>query len=206
MTIRILIADDQALIRGALTTLLTLESDIEVIAQVGSGADALAAVATLPIDVALLDVEMPEGDGLATAEKITALREAGEISTRSLIVTTFARPGYVDRAIAAGASGYIVKDAPPQQLADAIRRVHSGLKAIDPALAQAAKSIGPNPLTPREQAILRLILLGQDTHSVASTLYLSEGTVRNHLSSAIAKTQASTRLDAALTAQENGWL
>lgn len=202
MTIRILIADDQALVRGALATLLGLESDLEVVAQVGSGRQALERVAAGGVDVALLDIEMPDGDGLWAAERIAASHAA----TRSLIVTTFGRPGYLSRAVAAGASGFIVKDTPPSQLAEAIRKVAAGLRVIDPALAQESVLLGPNPLTEREREVLRLAGSGMDAPRIAAALHLGEGTVRNYLSSAIAKTRARNRVEAARTAESNGWL
>ena len=186
--IRILIADDQALVRGALATLLDLEHDLEVVAQVGTGRRAAAAVAAGGIDVALLDIEMPEGD------------------CRSLIVTTFGRPGYLSRALEAGASGFLVKDTPPPELAEAIRKIHTGLRVVDPALAQESVILGPNPLTEREKQILRMAARGADASRIAADLHLGGGTVRNYLSSAIAKTHARNRAEAARTAETNGWL
>ena len=200
--IRILIADDQALVRGALATLLDLEHDLEVVAQVGTGRRAAAAVAAGGIDVALLDIEMPEGDGLWTAEQISA----ADTNCRSLIVTTFGRPGYLSRALEAGASGFLVKDTPPPELAEAIRKIHTGLRVVDPALAQESVILGPNPLTEREKQILRMAARGADASRIAADLHLGGGTVRNYLSSAIAKTHARNRTEAARTAETNGWL
>lgn len=202
MTINVLLADDQALVRGALATLLGLEPDIEVVAQVGTGRQVVDAVRTSGADVALLDIDMPDGDGLSAA---AAIREA-HLDCRCLIVTTFGRPGYLSRAMEAGASGFIVKDTPPQQLADAVRKVHAGLRVIDPSLAQESVFLGPNPLTEREQETLREALTGSGVSEIAKQLHLSEGTVRNYLSSAIGKTNSRNRTEAARVAETNGWL
>lgn len=200
--IRVLVADDQALVRGALATLLGLEPDIEVVAQLGSGVGVVEAVREKTVDVALLDIEMPGTDGLAAAE---ALHESG-LGCRSIIVTTFGRPGYLSRALEAGVAGFVVKDTPPQELAETVRRVHAGLRIIDPALAQESVLVGPNPLTGREQEVLRLAARGADARDIAAELALSEGTVRNYLSSAITKTCARNRTEAARVAETNGWL
>ena len=202
MTINVLLADDQALVRGALATLLGLEPDIEVVAQVGTGRQVVDAVRASGADVALLDIDMPDGDGLSAA---AAIREA-RLDCRCLIVTTFGRPGYLSRAMEAGASGFIVKDPPPQQLADAVRKVHAGLRVIDPSLAQESVFLGPNPLTEREQETLREALTGSGVSEIAKQLHLSEGTVRNYLSSAIGKTNSRNRTEAARVAETNGWL
>ena len=202
MTIKVLLADDQALVRGALATLLGLEPDIEVVAQVGTGRQVVEAVRASGADVALLDIDMPDGDGLSAA---AAIREA-RLNCRFLIVTTFGRPGYLSRAMEAGASGFIVKDTPPQQLADAVRKVHAGLRVIDPSLAQESVFLGPNPLTEREQETLREALTGSGVSEIAKQLHLSEGTVRNYLSSAIGKTNSRNRTEAARVAETNGWL
>ena len=202
MTINVLLADDQALVRGALATLLGLEPDIEVVAQVGTGRQVVEAVRASGADVALLDIDMPDGDGLCAAAAIREARRAG----RCLIVTTFGRPGYLSRAMEAGASGFIVKDTPPQQLADAVRKVHAGLRVIDPSLAQESVFLGPNPLTEREQETLREALTGSGVSEIAKQLHLSEGTVRNYLSSAIGKTNSRNRTEAARVAETNGWL
>lgn len=204
--IRLLLADDQALVRGALATLLSLEADLTVVAQVGTGQEAVEAVEGGGVDVALLDIEMPQGDGLWAAGRIAAMRAAGRTGCRSLIVTTFGRPGYLSRAIETGASGFLVKDTPPAELAEAIRKVHAGLRVIDPALAQESVLLGPNPLTSRECEVLRLAGRGMDAPRIAGELHLGEGTVRNYLSSAIAKTHARNRVEAARTAETNGWL
>ena len=202
MTINVLLADDQALVRGALATLRGLEPDIEVVAQVGTGRQVVEAVRASGADVALLDIDMPDGDGLSAA---AAIREA-RLDCRCLIVTTFGRPGYLSRAMEAGASGFIVKDTPPQQLADAVRKVHAGLRVIDPSLAQESVFLGPNPLTEREQETLREALTGSGVSEIAKQLHLSEGTVRNYLSSAIGKTNSRNRTEAARVAETNGWL
>ncbi|VEG26964.1 Transcriptional regulatory protein uhpA [Actinomyces howellii] len=204
--IRLLLADDQALVRGALATLLSLEADLAVVAQAGTGREAVERVAAGGVDVALLDIEMPDGDGLWAAERIAALRTPGGGGCRSLIVTTFGRPGYLSRAIEVGASGFLVKDTPPGELAEAVRKVHAGLRVIDPELAQESVLLGPNPLTAREREVLRLAGQGMDAPRIAGALHLGEGTVRNYLSSAIAKTHAHNRVEAARTAETNGWL
>lgn len=198
--IRVLLADDQALIRGALAALLSLEEDIEVVAQVDSGEKALAEVDRLHPDVALLDIEMPGLDGLSAA---AALRGS---PTRVLILTTFGRPGYLKRAMVAGADGFVVKDAPVEQLAAAVRTVAAGKRVVDPALAVATLSSGDNPLTGRERDVLRAAAGGATVADIAGRLYLSEGTVRNYLSSAIGKTGARNRAEAVRTADGNGWL
>jgi two-component system response regulator DesR len=200
--LRLLLADDQALVRGALAALLSLEPDLEVVAEVGSGDEVLAACQAHEVDVALLDVEMPGLDGI----EATALVKAARPATRVLIVTTFGRPGFVRRALQAGADGFVVKDTPARQLADAVRRVHAGLRVVDPTLAADSLVVGQSPLTARESDVLRLARSGATVAVIAATLVLSEGTVRNHLSSAIGKTGASTRAEAARIAQDNGWL
>ena len=201
-SIRLLLADDQALVRGALSALLGLEPDLEVVAEVGSGEEAVAAVLAHHPDVALLDVEMPGMDGItATAE----VRKASP-GTRVLIVTTFGRPGYLRRALQAGASGFVVKDTPAAQLADAVRRVHAGLRVVDPALATDSLVSGESPLTTRETEVLKAARDGSSVAVIARKLFLSEGTVRNHLSAAIGKTGASNRAEAVIVADGNGWL
>ncbi len=199
---RILIADDQAMIRGAFAALLALESDFTVVAQVGSGDLVVPeAVRTRP-DVALLDVQMPGLDGLSAA---ASLREQLP-GCKVIILTTFGRPGYLRRAMEAGAVGFLVKDAPPEQLIDAIRRVQSGLRVVDPGLAAETLSVGDSPLTGRERDVLGAAVDGGTVAEIAARLYLSEGTVRNHLSSVIGKTNARTRADAVRIATANGWL
>jgi len=202
VTIRLLLADDQALVRGALATLLDLEPDMTVVAEVGRGDEVLAAAREHAPDVALLDVEMPGLDGIAAARELhRALPDV-----KVLIVTTFGRPGYLRRALVAGASGFVVKDTPARQLADAVRRVHSGLRVVDPALAADSLAVGQSPLTTRESEVLRATRDGGSVADIAGTVFLSEGTVRNHLSSAIGKTEARNRADAVRIADENGWL
>jgi two-component system response regulator DesR len=202
MTIRLLLADDQALVRGALAALLDLEPDLEVVAEVGSGDAVVAAAREHRPDVALLDVEMPGLDGI---EATRALREALP-ATRVLIVTTFGRPGFLRRALLAGADGFVVKDTPARQLADAVRRVHAGLRVVDPVLAADSLVAGDSPLTARETDVLRAAREGASVAVVAARLFLSEGTVRNHLSAAIGKTGAANRAEAARIADGNGWL
>ncbi|HEX4059226.1 MAG TPA: response regulator transcription factor [Galbitalea sp.] len=200
--IRLLLADDQALVRGAIASLLDLEPDLEVVAQVGRGDEVVAAARASKADVALLDVEMPGLDGIATARRLRTEYP----SCRALVVTTFGRPGYVRLALEAGASGFLVKDTPSGQLADAVRRVAAGERVIDPALAAESLAAGPSPLSPRETDVLIALRAGCSSSEVASQLHLSEGTVRNHLSSAIGKTGARNAPEAARIAAENGWL
>ncbi|HMD12851.1 MAG TPA: response regulator transcription factor [Marmoricola sp.] len=200
--IRLLLADDQALVRGALTALLDLEPDLEVVAEVGTGDAVVAAVLEHHPDVALLDVEMPGLDGISA----TAAVRAAAPETKVLIVTTFGRPGYLRRALQAGASGFVVKDTPASQLADAVRRIHQGLRVVDPALATDSLLAGESPLTARESDVLRAARDGSSVAAIAKKLFLSEGTVRNHLSAAIGKTNAGNRAEAVLVADGNGWL
>lgn len=200
--IRVLLADDQALIRGALAALLGTESDLTVVAQVGNGDEVVAAAVAGRPDVALLDVQMPGLDGLAAA---AALRERVP-SCRVLMLTTFGRPGYLSRALQAGASGFMVKDAPPEQLIDAIRRVHAGLRVVDPVLATESLVVGHSPLTARERDVLAAAADGSTVADIARRLVLTAGTVRNYLSSAIGKTAARTRADAVRIATERGWI
>jgi two-component system response regulator DesR len=202
MTIRLLLADDQAMVRGALATLLGLEPDMEVVAEVGSGDEVVAAARSSKPDVALVDVEMPGLDGIAAT---AALHEAMP-GVRVLIVTTFGRPGFLRRALQAGASGFVVKDTPARQLAEAVRRVHSGLRVVDPALAADSLAGGESPLTARETEVLIAARAGGSVSDIARDVSLSEGTVRNHLSSAIGKTMARNRADAVRIADEYGWL
>jgi len=200
--IRILIAEDQDMVRGALAALLSLEDDIEVVAQVDRGDQVLSAAKQLAPDVALLDIEMPGLDGIAAAG---ALRRAFP-GIRVLMLTTFGRPGFLRRAMAAGASGFLLKDAPAAELAVAIRRTMAGERVVDPALAAQALSEGESPLSPREQDVLRASVDGASVAQIATRLFLSEGTVRNHLSSAIQKLDARNRTEAARIAEEKGWL
>jgi two-component system response regulator DesR len=202
MSIRLVIADDQALVRGALAALLGLEPDIEVVAELGDGAGVAAAVVEHSADVAMLDVEMPGLDGIRAA---AAVRRAAP-SCRVLMVTTFGRPGYLKSAMLAGASGFVVKDTPARQLAEAVRRVHMGLRVVDPALAAESLASGDSPLSEREADVLRAASGGGTVADIAKAAILSEGTVRNYLSAAMAKTGGRTRAEAARIAADNGWL
>ncbi len=200
--IRLLLADDQGLVRGALAALLSLEGDLEVVAEVERGDQVVPRAREVRPDVAVLDIEMPGLDGIAAT---AALREALP-GCRVLVVTTFGRPGYLRRAMEAGASGFLVKDAPAEQLADAIRRVHQGLRVVDPALAAETLATGESPLTGRERDVLVAARSGGTVADIARLLVLGEGTVRNYLSSAMGKTGARTRAEAVLIAEERGWL
>ncbi|HYW25549.1 MAG TPA: response regulator transcription factor [Terriglobales bacterium] len=200
--IRVLIAEDQAMIRGALAALLSDEPDIEVVAQVERGDQVLVAAVEAKPDVALLDIEMPGCDGIAAAADL----QRHLPSCRTLILTVFGRPGYLRRAVESGVRGFLLKDAPPDELAVAVRRVMAGEKVFDPKLAISALSDGTSPLTPREQEVLSLSADGASVEAVASALHLSSGTVRNHLSIAIQKVNAHNRIEAARIAREKGWL
>lgn len=200
--IRILLADDQALVRGALAALLQLEPDIDVVAEVGRGDEVVAAARAADVDVCLLDIEMPGVDGIEAARLLTAELPA----VRSIIVTTFGRPGYVRRALEAGTSGFVVKDTPAGELADAVRAVHAGRRIVDPSLAADSIVGGTNPLSDREREILRASLAGDPVAAIARAVHLSQGTVRNYLSAAISKTGATNRVGAARVAEANGWL
>ena len=202
MTIRLLLADDQELIRGALAVVLELEDDFEVVASVGRGDEVVAAASTHRPDVALLDIDMPGIDGLAAAAVL-----AQEVPLcRSVILTTFGRPGYLRRAMESGAYGFVVKDSRPEELAAAIRRVAAGERVVDPALAAASLAAGVSPLTARERDVLVAARPGATVAEMARKLCLSEGTIRNYLSSAIAKTGTRNRAEAVRTADQNGWL
>ena len=221
MTIRVLVADDQAMIRGALAGLLNLERDIEVVAQAADGVQALEELTRLapqdaspdakptssarpasPADVAIVDIEMPHMDGITTTEAIRA-RFPG---VRVLIVTTFGRPGYLQRALDAGATGFMVKNAPVEALAEGVRTLAAGGRAIDQSLAVEALSTGSSSLTQREADVLREVERGGTIADIAHTLGLSQGTVRNHVSSAMLKMEARTRAEAASLARAAGWL
>lgn len=201
-TIRLLIADDQALVRGALGALLDLEPDLDVIGMASEGAEALRLATELRPDVCLMDIQMPGMDGVEATRRI---REASA-GTRVLVVTTFARPGYLRSALDAGASGFIVKDTPAEQLAEAVRRVHAGLRVLDPVLAADSLFEGANPLSDREQQVLRLAADGRSAAAIAAEVFLSAGTVRNHLSAAIGKTGAGNRAQAVRIALDKGWI
>ncbi len=202
MTIRVLLAEDQGMVRGALAALLGLEEDIEVVAEVSRGDEVLPIALNCQPDVALLDIEMPGGSGLEAAavlhEKLPACR--------IVILTTFGRSGYLREAVASGAVGFLLKDAPAAQLAVAIRRVTAGERVVDPELALTALSEGPNPLTQREREVLAASLHGASIAQIAAQLVVSEGTVRNHVSEAIQKMNAHNRVEAAQLAEARGWL
>jgi len=200
--VRLLLADDQELIRSALAVMLGLEDDFEVVAEVGRGDEVVQAARQHRPDVALLDIDMPGIDGIAAAGVLA--QEVPEC--RALILTTFGRPGYLRRAMESGAYGFVVKDAPAQQLADAIRRIVAGERVVDPVLAAATLAGGASPLTARERDVLVAARPGATVAEIAEKLFLSEGTVRNYLSAAIAKVGARNRAEAVRTADERGWL
>lgn len=199
--IRVVVAEDQAMVLGALAALLETESDIAVVGRAHDGREALAMVRQLAPDVLLTDIEMPELSGLEVASEVTRL----ELPTRVVILTTFARAGYLRRALDAGAAGYLLKDSPATELANALRRVARGGRAVEPALAQQAWT-ERDPLTDRERQVLRLASEGKPSAAIAQSLGLSHGTVRNYLSDAIAKLGAANRVEAARTARQRGWL
>jgi two-component system response regulator DesR len=199
--IRVVIAEDQIMVLGALAALLEIERDIEVVGRASTGTEALQIVATQRPDVLVTDIEMPNLTGIDLAQRVTAQFP----STSVLILTTFARAGYLRRALDAGARGYLLKDSRSEELANAIRRVHAGLRAVAPELAQDTWSEA-DPLSERERQVLRLASDGVSGADIAATLHLSEGTIRNYLSDAIAKLGARNRVDAARIARERGWL
>ncbi|HEY1390815.1 MAG TPA: response regulator transcription factor [Ktedonobacterales bacterium] len=200
--IRILLAEDQAMVRGALVALLSLEADMEIVAEVARGDEVLAAALAATPDVALLDIEMPGSDGLTAAAQVHAQLPA----CRILILTTFGRPGYLRRAMESGVVGFLLKDAPAAQLSSAIRRAMAGERVVDPTLAVSALSDGVSPLTDRERDVLAAAAHGASIAEIAAALYLSEGTVRNYLSVAMQKLNAHNRIEAAHIAEEKGWL
>lgn len=200
--IRVLLAEDQALVRGALRALLELEPDLAIVAEVGRGDEVVAAAQRAGPDVALLDIELPGLDGLAVAGALAAALPA----CKCLMLTTFGRPGYVRQALESGAAGFMLKDAPASELATAIRRVWAGERVIDPQLAAHALSVGASPLSAREREVLVASRSGASASELAAVLYLSEGTVRNHLSSAIQKLAARNRADAVRIAEQHGWI
>jgi len=205
--IRVLLAEDQTMLRGALAALLDLEPDITVIAQAANGREALKLARELSPDIIVTDIEMPEKTGLELAADLKLSDSpASRNQARIIILTTFARPGYLRRALDAGARGYLLKDRPASELAEAIRRVHDGLRAVDPALAAEAWSADEDPLSDRERQILQRAGDGRSSAEIATELRLSEGTVRNYLSEAIAKLGAANRIDAARIARTRGWL
>ena len=204
MTIRLLLADDQALVRGALAALLALEPDLEVVGQVGRGDEVVAACRACapPPDVVLMDVDMPGMDGLAATVELRKAMPAVKV----LIVTTFGRPGFLKRAMSSGANGFVVKDTPADELAEAVRRIAAGLRVVDPALAADSLVLGDSPLTPREAEVLQAAADGATAAVIAKRVHLSEGTVRNHLSAVMGKTSTGTRAEAVRVAIENGWI
>ena len=210
--IRLVVADDQAILRSGLVALLGLESDVEVVGEAADGAGTLAAVAEHRPDVLLLDVQMPAGtttegtpgpeDGIDVAETLRGTEGAPRI----IVLTTFGRAGYLRRTMEAGAAGFMVKDTPVEQLVDAIRRVHQGLRVVDPELAAQSLAVGASPLTLKETEVLQTAAAGGTTARIAQTLFLSEGTVRNHISSVIGKLGVTNRAEAVRAASENGWI
>ena len=199
--IRIIIAEDQSLLRGAMATLLSLEDDIEVVDLASNGAEAIELVIKHKPDVLVTDIEMPLRSGIDVAKTLLSKK----LKTKIMIVTTFARPGYLERARAAGVAGYVLKDAPSESLANSIRKVASGQLVIEQGLAESAWS-SPDPLNDREREILRLAEQGKTNKEIAETLYLSAGTVRNYMADAAQKLGASNRIEASKTARDNGWL
>mgnify|MGYP003791489211 CR=1 FL=1 len=210
--IRLVVADDQAILRSGLVALLRLETGVEVVGEAADGAGTLAAVAEHRPDVLLLDVQMPAGsapdgspgpaDGIEAAEALRATEDAPRI----IVLTTFGRAGYLRRAMESGALGFMVKDTPVEQLVDAIRRVHQGLRVVDPELAAQSLAVGPSPLTAKETEVLQAAAAGGTTTEIAKTLFLSEGTVRNHISAVIGKLGVTHRAEAVRTASDNGWI
>ncbi|WP_329131344.1 response regulator transcription factor [Streptomyces sp. NBC_01476] len=201
-TTKVLLAEDQGMMRGALALLLGLEDDLEVVAQVDAGDRIVEAALAARPDVALLDIELPGRSGLDAAAELRDRLPACKV----VILTTFGRPGYLRRAMEAGAAGFLVKDGPVEELAGTIRRVLRGERVIDPALAAAALSAGPSPLTPREQDVLNAAADGATVADIAGRVFLSESTVRNYLSAAIGKTGTRNRMEAVRAARQNGWL
>ena len=205
--IRVLVADDQAMIREAFAALLGLENDLEIVGQAADAAAAVELARDRRPDVVLMDVQMPGPDGTGEdgiAATASILRD--HPATRVVVLTTFGRPGYLRRAMAAGAVGFMVKDAPADRLVDAVRRVHAGLRVVDPTLAADSLSMGDSPLTVRETQVLSAAAAGASTADVAAVVFLSEGTVRNHLSAAMGKLGARSRAEAVRIATDNGWL
>ncbi|MDQ3286539.1 MAG: response regulator transcription factor [Actinomycetota bacterium] len=202
MTVRVLLAEDQAMVRGALSALLSLEKDVEVVAEVPRGDEVVPAALDVLPDVALLDIEMPGSDGLTAAAELRKRLP----SCRVIILTTFGRAGYLRRAMESGAVGFLLKDAPASELARAVHRTMAGERVVDPGLAAAALSEGESPLTEREREVLAASTSGATIQDLAQELYLSEGTVRNYLSTAIKKLGTRNRAEAAHLAERKGWL
>ena len=206
--IRVAVADDQAILRGGLAALLRLEPDLEVVGEAATCAGTLEMVRQAEPDVLLLDVQMPAGadgapaDGIGVAERL----RGADGAPRIIVLTTFGRAGYLRRTMEAGAAGFMVKDTPVERLVDAIRRVHEGLKVVDPELAAQSLAVGPSPLTAKETEVLQAAAAGGTTAAIAQRLFLSEGTVRNHVSAAIGKLGVANRAEAVRTASDNGWI
>ncbi|HJF48760.1 MULTISPECIES: response regulator transcription factor [Brachybacterium] len=206
--IRVAVADDQAILRGGLAALLRLEPDLEVVGEAATCAGTLEMVRQAEPDVLLLDVQMPAGadgapaDGIGVAEQL----QGTDGAPRIIVLTTFGRAGYLRRTMEAGAGGFMVKDTPVERLVDAIRRVHQGLRVVDPELAAQSLAVGPSPLTAKETEVLQAAAVGGTTAAIAGRLFLSEGTVRNHVSAAIGKLGVANRAEAVRTASDNGWI
>lgn len=206
--IRVAVADDQAILRGGLAALLRLEPDLEVVGEAATCAETLELVAEQHPDVLLLDVQMPAGadgapaDGIGVAEQL----QGTDGAPRIIVLTTFGRAGYLRRTMEAGAGGFMVKDTPVERLVDAIRRVHQGLRVVDPELAAQSLAVGPSPLTAKETEVLQAAAVGGTTAAIAGRLFLSEGTVRNHVSAVIGKLGVANRAEAVRTASDNGWI
>ena len=206
--IRVAVADDQAILRGGLAALLRLEPDLEVVGEAATCAGTLEMVRQAEPDVLLLDVQMPAGadgapaDGIGVAEQL----QGTDGAPRIIVLTTFGRAGYLRRTMEAGAGGFMVKDTPVERLVDAIRRVHQGLRVVDPELAAQSLAVGPSPLTAKETEVLQAAAVGGTTAAIAGRLFLSEGTVRNHVSAAIGKLGVANRAEAVRSAADNGWI
>ena len=206
--IRVAVADDQAILRGGLAALLRLEPDLEVVGEAATCAGTLEMVRQAEPDVLLLDVQMPAGadgapaDGIGVAEQL----QGTDGAPRIIVLTTFGRAGYLRRTMEAGAGGFMVKDTPVERLVDAIRRVHQGLRVVDPELAAQSLAVGPSPLTAKETEVLQAAAAGGTTAAIAQRLFLSEGTVRNHVSAAIGKLGVANRAEAVRSAADNGWI
>lgn len=210
--IRLVVADDQAILRSGLVALLNLEPDLEVVGEASDGAGTLAAVTEHQPDVLLLDVQMPAGapdgpaDGIEVAERLQQSSAGPDGAPRIIVLTTFGRAGYLRRTMEAGAHGFMVKDTPVERLVDGIRRVHQGLKVVDPELAAQSLAVGTSPLTAKETEVLQAAAAGGSTAQIAGRLFLSEGTVRNHISAAIGKLGVTNRAEAVRAAVDNGWI
>lgn len=206
--IRVAVADDQAILRGGLAALLRLEPDLEVVGEAATCAGTLEMIRQAEPDVLLLDVQMPAGadgapaDGIGVAEQL----QGTDGAPRIIVLTTFGRAGFLRRTMEAGAGGFMVKDTPVERLVDAIRRVHQGLRVVDPELAAQSLAVGPSPLTAKETEVLQAAAAGGTTAAIAGRLFLSEGTVRNHVSAAIGKLGVANRAEAVRTASDNGWI